>query len=212
MSNDEGTIQLDVRQFMDFGLHVYDGAGTKVGIVDDFDRVTGYMVVRSNGLRENAIYIPFRTITHIDPREVFVEGSRDELRSRYSSPPPRSTLVERRIDSLTGEDDSRAITSEPNGYDGAPVIVDAAKVGQMAHHIAPGFRVYGAEMEDLGSIKEYNRQAGEMLVEKGAFSKLDMVIPVEFVRMVDREERKVYLAVSSADVQRDSRLVTRRRM
>lgn len=89
MVNEEGTIILDIPQYMDFGLHVYDAAGRRVGTVDDFDFRTGYMTVRPNTLTHRDLYIPFSTITNIDPREVFVSKSWDELHRDYSSPPPR---------------------------------------------------------------------------------------------------------------------------
>ena len=105
---------------------------------------------------------------------------------------------------MTGEDDSRAITSEPDGYDGTPVTVDVANVGRMAHHIAAGFHVYGSEMEDIGTVKQYNREEGEMLVERGALNKLDIVVAIGLVSRVDRDDRRVYLSVSSADLMRDA--------
>jgi hypothetical protein len=187
---------------MDYGLDVYDVESKKVGKVDAYDRATGYMMVRSNPFSDKHLYIPFSAVTHIDPRDLFVSKTKEELQREYCNPPPRSTLVEERFDLDTGEDDSRAITSEPSGYDGTPVIVDEAKVGQLAHHIAPGFHVYSSEMELIGSVKHYDRETKRMLVERGMFSKHDVVIPVALVDEVDRDDRDIYLAVSSADLKR----------
>jgi len=189
---------------MDHGLDVYDADSKKVGSVDDYDRSAGYMTVRSNAFSDKDLYIPFSAITHIDPREVFVSKSRDELHREYSNPPPRSTVVEEKIDPDTGEDESRAITSEPSGYDGTPVVVDRADIGHLAHHIAPGFEVYTVDMEDLGIVKQYDRETGQMLVERGLFSKHTLVVPVALVDLVDRNERSVYLAVTSTDLRRQS--------
>ena len=200
MTNREGTITLDIRQYMDYGLDVYDVESKKVGTVDDFDRATGYMMVRSSAVSDSDLSIPFSAITHIDPREVFVSKSRDELHREYSNPPPRSTMVEKRVDPDTGEDDSRAITSEPSGYGGAPVVVDRANIGQLADHIAPGFQVYTVDMEDIGTIKQYDRETGQMLVERGLLNKHTFVVPAALVDLVDRVERNVYLAVSSTDL------------
>jgi hypothetical protein len=176
----------------------------KVGTVDDYDRATGYLTVRSSSFSDQDLSIPFSAITHIDPREVFVSKFRDELHREYSNRPPRSTVVEETIDLDTGEDDSRAITSEPSGYDGTPVVVDRANIGQLAHHIAPGFQVYTAELEDIGTVKQYDRETGQILVERGLFTKRTMVVPVALVDLVDRNERNVYLAVTSADLRRQS--------
>jgi hypothetical protein len=189
---------------MDYGLDVYDVESKKIGTVDDYDRSAGYMTVRSNTFSDKDLYIPFSAITHIDPREVFVSRSRDEVHREYSNPPPRSTRVEQRIDSDTGEDDSQAITSEPGGYDDTPVVVDRANIGQLAHHVAPGFEVYTTEMEDIGTIKQYDRQTGQMLVERGLFHKHTFVVPVALVDLVDQNERSVYLTVTSTDLRRQS--------
>jgi|GEM_PF-5513975 len=53
--------------------------------------------------------------------EVFVSKSRDELHREYRDLPPRSTVVEENIDLDTGEDDSRAITSEPSATSTSPL-------------------------------------------------------------------------------------------
>jgi hypothetical protein len=202
MSNYEGTITLDIRQYMDYGLEVYDVDSNKVGNVDSYDRNAGYMTVQSNPFSNKDLYIPFSAITHIDPREVFVSKSKDELHREYSSPPPRNTLVEEKIDIDTGEDVSRAITSEPSGYDGSPVVVDMANVGKLSHHIAPGFHVYTSEMDVVGTVKQYDRESKRLLVERGMFSKHDLFIPVALVDSVNREDRDIYLAVSSDDLKR----------
>ncbi|MBV9279005.1 MAG: hypothetical protein JOZ41_02895, partial [Chloroflexi bacterium] len=100
------------------------------------------------------------------------------------------------------EDDSRAVTTEPSGDDGTPVVVAEAQVGKLAHHIAPGFHVFTSEMEDVGTIKQYDRETGQMLVQHGPFGKRTFVVPVALAELVDRNERNVYLAVSLADLQR----------
>lgn len=202
MTNDDGTITLTIREFMDYGLEVFDPESKKVGSVYNYDHATGYMQVRPHAFSESFLYIPFRDITHIDPREMFISKSTWDAHREYASPRPRDTFVEKRKNPDTGEDDSRAITTEPNGYDGAPVVVETANIGQLAHHIAPGFRVYTSEMEDLGPIRQYDRATGEMLVKRGTFPNQTLVVPLAVVNGVDREDRKVYLAVSSTDLER----------
>ncbi|HEX6507533.1 MAG TPA: hypothetical protein VF221_07870 [Chloroflexota bacterium] len=202
MPNNEGTIRLDIREYMDYGLDVYDANSKRVGSVDDFDRVAGYIMVRSNPFADRDLYIPFSIVTHIDPRDLFVSDTKQDLLRKYSDPPPRSILVEERTDVDTGEDDSRAITSSPSGYDGTPVVVDEAKIGKLAHHIAPGFHVYSWDMESVGTVKQYDRETKQMLVERGVFSKHDLRIPIAAIDMVDRDGRDIYLAISSADLKR----------
>lgn len=204
--NEEAVVIVNVRDYMDNGLDVYDAEKKRVGTVLTFDKVAGYMTVRPRPFSERFLYIPFSAITHIDRREAFVEGTREELDSAYSTPPPRDSVLHPRTDPDTGEDESVAVTSEPNGYDGSPVVVDVAKIGRMAHHIAPGFHVRTNEQEDIGTIKQFNRSTGWMVVERGLLSKHDVIVPLVAVDKVDRDHRIVYLAVSSADLERYSRV------
>lgn len=94
MTDDEETIRLDIRQHMHTGLRVYDVGGEKVGTVDDYDLLWEYMIVRPHSFYEKKLYIPFDLIANIDPREVFVSQSADELRRDYTSPPPRNATVD----------------------------------------------------------------------------------------------------------------------
>ena len=208
MGNIDGTITLDVRKYMDEGLMVYDVERKRVGTVDEYDLRAGYMKVQPNPLSKTLLYLPFSLISHIDPHEAFVSMPRDMLQREYGDPPPRITVVEKRSDPDTGEDTSRALTSEPSGYDGTPVLVVTADVGELAHHIAPGFRVYSSEMETIGRVKEYYREDKRMLVQHGLPSKHDSIIPVALAATVDRDHRHVILAVSAADLRRQARPLT----
>ena len=202
MTNDQGKRTLKIRQYMDYGLQVYDLQGKKVGTVDQYDSSSGYMTVLPNAFSRDMLYVPFNAITHIDPREAFVSKTRDDLRRENSSPPRRHTVVEVRVDPDTGEDDSVAITSQPNGYDGSSVVVDEAAIGELAHHIAPGFHVYTSELKVIGTVKEFDRETGQILIDTGLLAKHDFSIPLAVVDLVDRENRTLGLAVSSADLDR----------
>jgi hypothetical protein len=162
------------------------------------------MIVRSTPPSTGPLYLPFSLISHIDPREAFMAKTRDELHHEFRDPPPRSTVVEERSDPITGEDTSRAFTSQPSGYDGTPVVVVEAEVGELAHHIAPGFRVYSSEMEHIGTIKEYYRDDKRMRVERGPVRRQDFLIPTALLAAVDRDHRHVVLAVSAADLRRQA--------
>ena len=202
MSDHDGTITLTIHEYMDYGLSVFDVNSTKVGTVDEYDRTTGYMKVRPHPLSDRRLHIPFNAITHIDPREVFVSSTREEAHRLFRDPPPRSTLVEERLDPITGEDDSEALTTEPSGYDGVPAVVDDVAVGKLAHHIAPGFRVLSSEGEDLGTVAHYDRTIGQMLIRSGRGSRSAFAVPIAFLDFVDREDRAIYLSVSAADLAR----------
>jgi sporulation protein YlmC with PRC-barrel domain len=52
MANNEGTVNVDVRQHMHTGLHVYDEGGEKVGTVNDHDLLWEYMIVGTRSFHE----------------------------------------------------------------------------------------------------------------------------------------------------------------
>ncbi|HEX6507530.1 MAG TPA: hypothetical protein VF221_07855 [Chloroflexota bacterium] len=196
MANVEGIITENISTTIAPGLTAYDTEGKKVGSVDSVDRETGWFVVTSNDLSAKAFYLPFSLITNIDPHDLFLSRSRDELRTNYSNPPARSTVV-----AETG-DDTTAVTSEPSGYDGGPIVVEQARIDKLKKHILTGSHVYTSDMADLGRIKQYDSVTGMMMVESGVFSKRDLLVPVTVVDSVDQDSHDVSLAYSQADVQR----------
>jgi len=196
MANIEGMITEDISNTIALGQTVYDNESTKVGTVDGVDRQTGYLMVESNPFSEKDLYIPFSLITNIDPRELYVSQSKDELHSDYANPPARSTLVE----DVDGKE--TATTTEPSGYDGTSVVVKQAKIDYLKKRIATGDHVFTSDMVDLGSIKQYDPATGWMMVEKGVMSKHDLMVPVTVVDSVNRDSREVYLVASQADLQR----------
>ncbi|MBV9282070.1 MAG: DUF2171 domain-containing protein, partial [Chloroflexi bacterium] len=173
MANVEGIITEDIAATIAPGQTVYDNEGKKVGTVDDVQRESGYLMVETNPFSEKDLYIPFKLITNIDPREMYLSISRDDLHRDYTNPPPRSTVVE------TVDGKETATTTEPSGYDGGPVVVDRAKIDHLKKHIATGDHVYTSDTNDLGTIKQYDPVTGWMMVEKGILSdKHDLMVPV----------------------------------
>jgi hypothetical protein len=196
MANVEGIITEDISDTIAPDLTVYDIEGNKVGTVDSVDRETGWFIVRTSEFWERELYIPFSLITNIDPRDMFLSRSKDELHANYSNPPARSTLVE----DMAGKE--TAITSEPSGYDGGPIVVERARIDKLRKDIVAGKHVYTSDNADLGTIKEYDSVTGMMTIEKGVFSKHDLLVPVTVVDYVDSDSHEVYLAYSQADLQR----------
>ncbi|MBV9279008.1 MAG: PRC-barrel domain-containing protein [Chloroflexi bacterium] len=197
MANVEGIVTENVADTIAPGLTVYDNEGTKVGAVDDVDRATGYMMVGTNPFSSKDLYIPFGLITNIDPRELYLSRSKDELHRDYANPPARSTVVV--------DDDGKevATTTEPSGYDGAPVVVERAKIDHLKKRIATGDQVYTSDSAGLGRIKQYDPATGWMMVERSSMSgKHDLMVPVTVVDDVNTDEHEVQLAVSQADLQR----------
>lgn len=196
MANVEGIITENINTTIDPGLTVYDAEGKKVGSVETVDRDTGWFTVSAGDFSDREFYLPYSLITNIDQHEMFVSRTEDELRANYANPPARSSLVED-VDGKT-----TAITSEPSGYDGTPIVVERARIDKLKKHIKVGSHVYTSDTKDLGKIKQYDALTGMMMVEKGFFSKHDLVVPVTLVDYVDEDSHDVYLAFSQADVQR----------
>jgi hypothetical protein len=200
MADKQGIVVEDVRRQITSGLAVYDRAGTKVGTVTDYDGDTGWITVGQGLLKEKALYIPFSAVTSIDPRELYVAPSRDELTRDYGTPPSRSTRVEETP--VPGEIEADAVTREPSGYDGTPVVVSRADLDDLRERIREGMHVYTDTGEDVGKVKLYDRLSGEMVVEKGGLSPHDARIPLQAVQDVDRAGSAVYLALSKEDLLR----------
>lgn len=202
MNNGDGMVTLNIQNYLKSGLAVFDADGRRVGTIVASETGPGYMLVRPFPLAERTLFIPLHTITHIDPREVFVAGTRAEMHRLYRDPPPHSTLLRERTDPLTGEDDSEAITTEPGGYDGTPVVIQDVPVGRLARDIVPGFQVVSSQLEILGTIAEDDAPRGEMLIRHPFPSRHVSMLSTAFVDFIDREDRLVYLTVSAADLRR----------
>lgn len=84
MKNSDGMITEDILSCITVGQKVYDGNGDTVGSVDAVDRGARRMRVETNPFAEAALWIPFDLIRSIDRRELFLAGTRDELRRDYA--------------------------------------------------------------------------------------------------------------------------------
>lgn len=204
MANIDGIITEDIRRTIALGQTVYDRLSKRVGTVDMLDRERGYFLVepapfsdREKPFSDKDLYVPFHLITNIDPRELYVSVSRDELQRDYANPPPRSTVV---VDENGRE---VATTMQSSGYTGAPIVVERVRIDRLKTRIAAGDHVFTSELTDLGTIKRYDPVTGWMLVEKGVLSdKHDLMVPVTVVDDVNCDSHEVYLALSQADLQR----------
>ena len=203
MANIDGIITEDIRNTIAPGQTVYDFEGKRVGSVDLVYHDTGYFVIepapfidRERPFSDQDLYVPFRLITNIDPGELYLAVTRDDLLRNYTSPPPRATFVE--------DESGRevATTTEPSGFTGTPLVVERVRIDQLKRRIAIGDHVFTSELTDLGVIKKYDPVTGWMLVEKGILSdKHDLMVPVTVVEDVDRDTHEVYLVTSRADLQ-----------
>lgn len=173
---------------------VYDVTGEKVGTVDDIDRDTGWFTLQVNPLSDKDLYIPFKVVSNIDPKEVYLGATKQAIHREFSEPPPRATHVQ----SVDGQE--IATTRQASGYDGTPMIVDEVNVGKLRTGIGEGYAVVTSDNVSLGTIKRYDPVTGWILIGKTALTKYDLVVPVTVVSRIDRQFASVHLAVSEADL------------
>lgn len=89
MTNFDGIITGFISETVAPGLAVYDLDGTEVGSVDSVDRKTGWFTVGVSASSDKQLYIPFSLITSIDPHDMFLPRSGDDMRTDYANPPGR---------------------------------------------------------------------------------------------------------------------------
>ena len=204
MPNIEGIVTENIRSTIAPGLMVYDKGGSKVGDVIDVNRHTGYFTVeiapftdKERPFAEQYLYVPFRLITNIDPRELYLSPAKDELLQQFADPPARTITVE----GVGGSE--MAVTTQPSGYDGAPIVVERVSISNLRKRIATGDHVYTSDGVELGKIKQYDSFTGWMLVEKGLPpNKNDLMVPVSVAADVNDTNHEVRLVTSQADLQR----------
>jgi hypothetical protein len=190
----------DVWGHLSIRQDVYDCSSEMVGVIAGFDRRTGWIVVEAGHVQGRKVYVPFRLVTNIDQRELYLARTRDELVRDHRAPPPR-TIEMREVARQT-----LARTTEPSGYDGSPVVVHEADVDQLRRSVAYGDRVWTSDQVDIGSVEQYDPTGGFMIVERGVLSTLDLIIPIALVEDVERRSGDVRLVASRADLLRMQRL------
>jgi hypothetical protein len=194
MANTKGTITENIASSVALGQAIYDNAGERVGTVDDLDRATGWMKAETNPFSDKDLYIPLKLVTSVDPKELYISQSKEELLRNYSNPPTRSTHV----DTILGE--KVATTRQPSGYDGSPQVVEEANLDKLRKRINVGDLVVTSDQVDLGTIKRYDGSTGWIMIGKGLQARNDLMVPITVVSHVDRDLGEVYLAASRADL------------
>jgi hypothetical protein len=179
------------------GLEVHDRDGQKVGYVDQVSDAQGWMQVEALGFGLQKLWVPYRLVKSVDEREVFLTVTKPELHSEFAEPPERKVEVSER------EGRTIAVTTEPSGHDGKPVVVGEVDLDQVRKLLAIDQRVWTSDGVEVGRIKEFDATMGFALLEKGVLSrKRDVLMPVHLVADVDRDEGVVMLAVREADLKR----------
>lgn len=75
----------DILNGITVGQMVYDAEGEKVGTVDGVDRVIACIRIETNPFSEPALCIPVELIRSMDPRELFLSRTLEDLRRNYAT-------------------------------------------------------------------------------------------------------------------------------
>ena len=189
-------ITVDVREVLAPMQKVFDSDNTRVGAVTDVDVVTGWVTITPAPLSTKHYHVPVTLITHIDPHELFLGATEEDLKRDYATPPARTT-------SVVGEGPAQtAVTRQPSGYGGDAVVVQQARVDELRTGIRIHFRVFTSDGHNLGRVREYDPTTGLMMLDKGPFSRQDLVVPISVVESVDALLGDITLVASKADIER----------
>jgi hypothetical protein len=195
MTDTQHVAHEDINKLISLGQRVYDPDGNKVGTIARYDTQTAWMKVEKGTLFHRDLYIPFSTISTIDPREIALSVVLDDLLASYTNPPSRTTHVAQTAPNASGCADHVAVSTVPSGYDGTPLQVGVANIDELNRQLADGMRVYDDAGRRVGMIDRYDSARGYMRIAKHTFLPRDLYIPTTLVDSVDLDADDVHLAV-----------------
>ena len=178
------------------GMPVYDSNGDKVGDVKMYSTTAGYLMVGHGVFNQQDLYIPFQLIRSIDPHDLFLSETKENLSANYTQPPTISTLSEQRlVVGPTGAliSEQRDVQMVQSGYDGLPATTNSVDVQDITDRLAVGMAVYDVDGERLGDISQYDVPRRLLVVEKGIFHSQVLYVPFSAIESVNREDLTIYL-------------------
>jgi ribosomal 30S subunit maturation factor RimM len=193
------TVIEDIDQYLVDGLPVYDLNDEKIGDVKMYSTAAGYLMVGYDAFEHKDVYIPFRLIRSIDPRDIFVSATKETIEAKYTQPPETHTVVETRLvpgphGGMTSE--VREVQVLQSGYDGAPAELNAIDVGSVADRLAVSMVVYDANGKRLGDITQYDTARSLMVVEKGLLRPRAVFVPFSAIKDIDIDTSTVDLTLA----------------
>jgi ribosomal 30S subunit maturation factor RimM len=182
------TVVENIDAYLMDGMPVYDLNGDKVGDVKMFSTAAGYLMVGRGSFEEQDLYVPFRLIRSIDPHDIFVSETNDNLKAHFTNPPKINTIVENRL--VTGP--AGTMTSQPyevqtiaSGYDGKQAELGSVNLDQISDRLAVGMAVYDVDGVRVGDITQYDTSRSLMVVEKGIFKPRALLVPFSAIQDID---------------------------
>jgi hypothetical protein len=194
--NAKGIITVDVPHTLALDQTVFDSISNQIGEVSYIDYETGWFTIATGPVYEKQCFVPMTMVKYIDPNELFLSATKEDVQRDYSTPPPRTTSVEGEGPSTT------ATTRQQSGYGDASVVVHQARLNDLRTMIDVDFSVYTTDTAYLGKVREYDSATGLMMLDKSRPSKHDIVVPITMVERVDVETHEIVLIASKADVER----------
>ncbi len=193
------TIVEFIDQYLEDGMPVFDENGKKVGHVRMYSSAAGYLMVNTDALRNQYVYIPFRLIRTIDPREITLSAPKETLDQQYTQPPKLQTVVETRLATGPGGGmipQTRQVQTLESGYDAMPATLNSASVDTIASRLAVGMVVYDVDGARLGNITHYDADRGLLTVEKGVLQPTSILIPFSDIASFSQDNLSVYLSLA----------------
>ncbi len=192
------TLVANIDQYLTDGLAVFDVNSERVGTVKMYSAAAGYLLLESGPFGQTKLYIPFRLIRTIDPRDIYLSEDKDTLAARYQQPPAITTVNETRMvpgpqGSLTPQ--TVQVQTVQSGYDSTQVTGPRVDVGAIGQQLAIGMAVYDRDGKHVGDITQYDSTRGLLAVEEGIFNPRVLFLPFSAIQSVDRDVLAVYLSL-----------------
>ncbi|HEX9057234.1 MAG TPA: hypothetical protein VF818_06830 [Ktedonobacterales bacterium] len=194
------TVIEDIDQYLAEGMPVLDKDGRRIGEVKLYSTIAGYLMVKQRPLDQRFLYIPFRLIRSVDPREIFLTETKATVTSRHTEPPKITTVSATRQDTGTSRaaaPTARQVQMVESGYDSAPVEYQSVETGDIANQLAIGMIVCDVIGNRLGDITQCDASRGIIVVQKGQLRPHVVQVPFSAIRSIERDTFTVYLSLPS---------------
>lgn len=145
----------DIDTLMQVNKPVHDSNSKKVGKVTQYDLPAGYMQVKREGLEPYTFYIPFRLISSIDPRQIYLTVSEDTLITDYTVLPQSEAVLTQWRDWRTGQQETTVARQMRSGYSGQEVLAFQQTYGVLANKLRAGMQVRDIEGTHLGKLHQF---------------------------------------------------------
>jgi hypothetical protein len=196
----EAVVVVGIASMMREGLPVFDVNGEKIGSVHRYDLDAGYMVVEHGALEKRRLYIAFRLILTITPKEIFLAVARATLTDDYLLPPLIRPVVVEWTNPLTGRTEEVIWHELGSGYDGTVVRVMPVSLDEITNNITLGMTVIDVDGDYVGEI--IDRDEERLTARDDIADATFHVVPLGVVAHVDLEDLAVNLLIPKRAIAR----------